>query len=267
MAFNARVMKKKILLGILVGLVVVLVAAVVLVGVFMDSIVKKAVETVGPQLTKVEIKLDGVSLSPLSGSGQLKGLFVGNPEGFKTPSAIKVASVKVAVDPGSLLSDKIIVKEINVQAPEITYEGPINTKNCNLNKILANLEEATGGSGDQPADKNKPAGDKEASAQKKLQVNDFVVTGAKLNLNVSSLGGKTMTVDLPDIHFKDLGTGTNGITAGELAKKFMGEVTGNVAKIVPQAIANIGKGALDLGKEGVNQLDKAAKGIKGLFKK
>jgi hypothetical protein len=55
--------------------------------------------------------------------------------------------------------------------------------------------------------------------------------------------------------------------AGELTKKFMGEVTGSVAKIVPQAAANLAKGALDLGKDGVNQLDKVGKGLKGLLKK
>src|SRR5437867_7333357 len=115
-------MKKLIIRGV----VVLLVLFVVAVGVsiyFLGSIVKKGVETVGPQITRTEIKLDSATLSLLSGSGKLKGLLVGNPEGFKTPSAIKVGSVSVGVVAGSVFSDKVRVTQVNVHAPEITFEG------------------------------------------------------------------------------------------------------------------------------------------------
>src|SRR5262245_18686030 len=114
---QSKLMKKLIVRFILV-LVVLLIVAVGVSIYFLGSIVKKGVETVGPQITKTEIKLDGATLSLLSGSGKLKGLFVGNPQGFKTPSAIKVGSVSVGVAPGSVLSDKVHVKEVRVEAPE-----------------------------------------------------------------------------------------------------------------------------------------------------
>src|SRR5262245_36239020 len=98
---------KKTLIRVAIVLVVLLVVAVVVVFASLNSIVKKGVETVGPQLTKVEIRLGGVKLSPFSGSGQLSQLFVGNPAGYKTESAMKVGDVKVSVDVGSLLSDTI----------------------------------------------------------------------------------------------------------------------------------------------------------------
>src|SRR5258707_15050984 len=104
-----------------VGLIVALLLMVGLVVAFfsLNSIVKKGVETLGPQMTKVEVRLGSADISPLSGSGRLKKLFVGNPEGYKTPSAIQIGSVKVAVKVGSVLSDTIVVDEINIQAPEI----------------------------------------------------------------------------------------------------------------------------------------------------
>ena len=52
-----------------------------------------------------------------------------------------------------MLSDKIIVKSIKVQGPEITYET--NLKDNNLSKIVANMQEATGGGQKEPA---KPQG-------------------------------------------------------------------------------------------------------------
>ena len=100
---------KKILIRLLIALVMVVVLVVVAIGLFLDSAIKKGVETIGPQVTKVDVKLDGVSLSLLSGSGKVKGLILGNPQGYQTPHAISVGSTSVSVSPGSLLSDKIVV--------------------------------------------------------------------------------------------------------------------------------------------------------------
>src|SRR5438094_653354 len=114
---------KKIVARILLGLVILLVLALVAMGLFLDSALKRSVETVGPLLTKVDVKLERVSLSILSGSGKIKGLVVGNPDGFKTPHAISVGAASVVLAPGSVFSDKVVVKSIRVEAPEITYEG------------------------------------------------------------------------------------------------------------------------------------------------
>lgn len=135
-------MKKRLIL-ILAVIAAVLLAGVFVVFLSLNSIVKKGFEAVGPKLTQVEMRLAGVNLSPLSGSGQLKGLFIGNPQGFKTESAIQVGEVKVAMKPMSLLSDTIVVEDVTVQAPEITFEWSLS--GSNLGKILANLEEAVGG--------------------------------------------------------------------------------------------------------------------------
>ena len=75
---------KKVLLIVAV-LVVVAVVALFVVGSNLDGIVKKAVETAGPKITQTSVTLDGVSLSPRSGSGAIKGLTVGNPSGYSSP--------------------------------------------------------------------------------------------------------------------------------------------------------------------------------------
>src|SRR6267143_6418065 len=124
---------KKLMIRAVIAVLVLLVVAVGLSIYFLGSIVKKGVETVGPQITGTEIKLDSATLSLLSGSGKLKGLLVGNPQGFKTPSAIKVGSVSVGVAPGSVLSGKVHVREVRVEAPEITFEGGL--KGNNLGKL------------------------------------------------------------------------------------------------------------------------------------
>src|SRR5262249_22161169 len=145
--------------------------------------------------------------------GKISGLVVGNPEGFKTPQAIKVGSTTLELEPRSLLSDKVIVKKIEVIEPDVTVEAGLG--GINLSKLLANVQEATGGSGTNAAAKPKePA----AEAGKKLQVNDFLISKAKVRVAMSDLGGQGAEVTLEDIHLTNLGSGPEGITAGELTE-------------------------------------------------
>ena len=81
---------KKLIIRLFIALIVVIVIAIFAAGPLLDKAIKKGVETFGPKLTKVDIKLESVSLSLFSGSGAIQGLVVGNPEGYKTPSAISV---------------------------------------------------------------------------------------------------------------------------------------------------------------------------------
>jgi hypothetical protein len=258
-------MKKLIIRGVVVLLVLLVVAVGVSIY-FLGSIVKKGVETVGPQITRTEIKLDSATLSLLSGSGKLKGLLVGNPEGFKTESAIKVGSVSVGVVAGSVFSDKVHVTQVNVQAPEITFEGGL--KGNNLSKLLDNVQAAAGGS-----DKTS-ATSKDTSSSKKLQVDDFVISGGKIHLSIDAgpLGGKSATVPLPEIHLTNLGSGPDGITAADLTAKVLKELLQAAIPAAEKAVVDLGKGAAtgvvkEAGKTATEGVEKATKGIGELFKK
>src|SRR3989442_6138202 len=114
---------KKLIIKIAVVVVVLVVLAVAVSIFYLGAIVKKGVEKVGPTITKTEMKVDGVTVSLLSGNAKFSGLVIGNPEGFKSESAIKMGSVSATVQPSSVFSDKIVVKSVNVQGPEITFEG------------------------------------------------------------------------------------------------------------------------------------------------
>src|SRR4051794_18583227 len=168
---------KKLFTRLFLILVLLVIVGIVWVHFFLDSTIKRGVETYGPKFTKVDVKLASVNLSLLSGGCSMNGFVLGNPEGFKSPSAISVGSSHVAIKPASMLSDKIIVQTVNMQAPEITFETGLNVKENNLSKILANLEEATGPAGEKPAAQPKEKG---GEGGKKLQVDEFIIKGAKL---------------------------------------------------------------------------------------
>jgi hypothetical protein len=250
---------KKLLLKLIVGLVVLLVAAAVVLYFSLGSIVKKGVETVGPQVTKVSVTLDSAGVSPLTGSGTIKGLVVGNPEGFKTDTAIRLGEASLSVDAMSVFSDKVRVKSVSVVGPEITYETAF--KGSNLSKLLENVEASAGAGG----------GGESGGASKKLQVDELSITGGKIHLSATMLGGQAMTVPLPDIHLKDLGTGEEGITPAELVQKVMKEVTSSATKAVAEPLAklgkNVGEAAEKAGEAVTDSAKKATEGVKNLFKR
>ena len=257
---------KKLLTRILIALVVLLILGVLAVSFFLDSAVKRGIETVGPMLTKVEVKLDSVSLSLLSGSGKIKGLLIGNPEGFKTPSAIQVGTASLALQPGSVFGDKVIIKSILVQAPEITFETDLKANN--LSKILANLQAATGGTESSSAKASPSA---QSKANRKLQVDDFLISGGKINVSLTTLGGKSATVPLPEVHLTDLGKGPEGITAAELATRVIQAIEKEAVKASSGVVSDLAKDATgltkDVGKTATGAADKLGQGLGGLFKK
>jgi len=253
---------KKLAIRLSIVLVVLIILGIAAVGFFMDGIIKRGIETVGPALTKVDIKLDGVSLSLLSGSGKIKGLIVGNPAGFKTPSAIKVGTAALALQPGSIFADKVVIKSISVEGPEITYEQGL--KGNNLNTILANLQAATGGN-------NASAQPKQSKPGKKLEVDEFVITGGKVHVGLTALGGGTATVPLPEIRLTDLGQGPEGITPAELTARVLQAIEKEAATGASQSVTDLGKGALGLtkgvGNTTSNAVEQVTKGLGGLFRK
>jgi len=252
---------KKLAVRILIAIVVLVILVLVGLALFLDNAVKRGVETVGSKLTQTEVTLQGVSLSLMSGSGKIKGLVVGNPSGFKSPSAISIGTASLDLVPRSLFADKVIIKSINVQAPEITFETDL--KENNLGKLQANVEAATGGS-----KKPTPNSD-EKKASKKLQVDDFQITGGKVLISLNALGGQSTTVNLPDIHLQGLGAGPEGITSAELTHKVLQLILQHATEAAAGNVSQLAKSALNLTNslpKSVGDAEKITKGIGDLLK-
>jgi hypothetical protein len=253
---------KKIIWSIVLGLLVIVVIVVVIVGFSLGSIVKKGVETVGPEITKTSIALDAVDLSLLTGTASVKGLVVGNPPGYTSPESIRVGKVSVGVSPLSVLSDKIIVHSVEMVGPEITFEGNPLSKN-NLGDIMDSVNQVAKNGGPAAASTNattQPAG----KPGKKLEVDDFLITGAKVHAKLTGVLNQELTLTLPTIHFSGLGTGPEGITATELTQRVLSEITSATVKALASNVSNLGSGA---GKAATENLDKLKKGLGGLLGK
>ena len=252
----------KTLLKVGVIVVLLLVVALTMIGVYFNSMIKAGVEAVGPKITGTTVKLDSVDLSPFSGQGRLKGLVVGNPPGFQAERAFKLADAKVKVDLKTALSDKLIIEEILIDGPEITYEaGPSGS---NLSKIQQNV--AAFGKSVAPKDAAESQSQKRDPTQKKVQINHFIVKNGQVNLSASILKGKAFTVRLPDLHLRDIGKESGGVMVQQAAA----EVLMAINKSVMQSVAGSGKllekAAEEAAKGLGSEAGKAVEGLKGLFK-
>lgn len=265
----------------LIKLLVLLVVLVLGIGVglffFLGTLVKKGVESAGPILTETPVTLAGAKISPLGGKGQLNDFTIANPEGFQTAHAIYAKNVELVVEPKSLMADKIVIRSIRVNQPEITLEG--GQGGSNLSTILESINKAVsqlpqGGAGEEP-----PGTDESSGAATKLQVDEFLITGGKVNFSASFLKGKSLSLSLPEVSLTNLGQGPEGITAAELAKQIFGKVLAGSTSAVSAKVKEMGfdlgdlSGILDgqgqqvldaITSEGAKQLQE---GLKGLFQK
>jgi hypothetical protein len=260
-------MKKKLLI-VAIALVVLLLVAVVAIGASLDKIIKQAVERAGPVITKVDVKLDKVELSLLNGEGSLHGFSLGNPEGYTSPTSLEFGLASLSLQPSSLMGDKVVIRYVRLDAPIITFEGGL--RGNNLSDLVNGMQS---GEDTAPTEESRePAEEPAAEAgSRKLQVDEFSLTGAKAIVKIKELGGEPKTLVLPDIQLTALGTGPEGITASELTKLVLDEVVRRTLEAVMSSggdLDKIGEAALkDLDDSGNEDAAKAVRGVMDLLNK
>ena len=243
-------MKKFLLIG--GGLLALALVAFVALEFFLGHIVTAGVNNFAPKLTQTKVVLGSAKVSPLTGSGTLRGLVVGNPKGWSDGNLCSLGQIHVDVAPFSLLGDHVIVNEIALEAPEFNYETKIIASN--VADLLKNIE-ATMGGGKNAA----PAATTKSGQPIKFAVKKFRLTNGKVRLGLAGTG---MTLPMPDIELNDLGTKEGGITPDQLVLSVMKSVTSSVVSATTKAAGQIGSTSGAAAAEGAKQ---AVEGLKGLF--
>ena len=180
---------------------------------------------------------------------------MGNPAGFESDHAFKLGQVSVALDTESIGGDTIVIKEVVIAAPSVTYE--IGSAGSNIDVIRKNVEAYTGG--------GSSGGDQKES-DVKLVIENLYIRDGKVNVSASALGGKSLGAPLPAIHLKDIGKKSGGASPGEVTNQIikavssgatqavgtlnLDKVLGGATGIAKDAVEK-GKDALEKGKDSV----------------
>jgi hypothetical protein len=231
---------KKILIALAV-LVLIIAGGLFYVWQNLGSLIKTAVEEAGTRVTQVKVSLKEADVAKVTdGALALRGLVVGNPSGFKTDSAFQLGEISVKVDPSTVTSDTIVIKEVVIGAPHVTYE--FAGSGSNIGTIQKNVEAFAGGSSG-----GSSSSSASSSGGKKVIIENLYVRDGKVDVSADFLQGQKTGTNLPTIHLKDIGKSGGGATPAQVAE----QVIAAIGKSATAAVAKLDVGAIKdaLGKE------------------
>lgn len=225
-----------------------------------EHLIAQAIRDYGPRITGVPVKLHSVQLDPYSGLASLQGLELGNPPGFKTRRAMELGEVSLRIEVATLTDPVVRIKELRVVKPFVTYERGEGGSNLDVieRNVQAYIDAQTQRNASGNIDGKSVA--KNPAKQKKLIIEHLYIQDARAEVSTALLQGRTLTVDMADIHLKALGEKTGGATPAEVSVEVVNAVTNAVMKSA--ALAPV-QGVVNSIKNGAKA---AGDAIKGLFK-
>lgn len=244
---------KKILIGLGVVAVVVVGAIAFLVG-NLDSLIKQAVEDVGSRATGAEVSLANVEVSVTDGSGALSGLRVGNPSGFKTDYAFDLGGISLSIDPNTVTSDPVVIREIVIDGPKLIYE--LSGTDSNIDAIQKNVDAFANSLGAGGGGSSSSSG----GEGPKLVIEDLYIRGGEVSVSAGFLEGKALGTPLPDIHLEDIGKDDGGASPAEVASQVISSLTDGITGLNLEGMMKDVSGAAAAAAE---EASKAAEGVAG----
>lgn len=231
----------------------------------LDSIVKAAVERYGSEATQARVTLKAVELSPTAGTGRMQGLVVGNPKGFSTPEAISLGDINLKIDITSLQSNPIVIKEVLISQPAITYE--YSGQGSNLDAIQKNVQAYAAKFGGGQSGTSTPAS-QSGGEERKVVIERLSVQNGSIGISHAALQGRSLSSPLPTIELTNIGKDKGGATPAEVAEKVLGTISAQASQI---ASADLQKQIGNLVKDQAGAVGGAAGGaadrLKGLLGK
>lgn len=195
-------MKRKWLKYLVVAVAVIAVVAILAVVALvsnLDDVVRQGVERSLSYVLQVDVTLREADVSVSAGRVTLRGLRVGNPDGYKTDHAFAADTVEAEVDVASFAGDEPIIRAIRVRSPHLTYEQRL--REANLTRLIKNARRFEK-KGEAPAEAPPP--DAPEPATKPVKIEEFLLDEGTVSLSAPVLRGRRASVDLPRVEIRDL---------------------------------------------------------------
>ena len=200
------------------------------------------------------VAFDRLAIAPLDGTVRIANLQVSNPAGFANKHLATIEQFKLDLDPDSLQSDTLLIRDILFEKPRIAYERKITTDN--IKALQAEIGKAVSRRGkdripDKAPEKVEP--EEGETAGQRVIIEHLLVEGGLVKAKLSAL--PSAPIPLPDIELKDMGKAEGGTSIGEALSRiggtFYDAIIGSVSSATGFAgDALKGAGALTLGTLG-----------------
>lgn len=248
-------MRNKIVIGgVILALTVFGAAQILWLG--LDAIVKRAIIHVTEDATQTPVDLRSVKIDLKQGTGILKGFSIANPKGFSKQTAVYLDAAALTIDHDSVLGDgPIIINEINIEGPKITYEFT-QSGNSNLEALKDSAEKNTS----TPATK----GDREG---RKIIIKDLYLKNGEIEIYHPLLKEQNITLKMPVLHLKNVGGESGGASPAQITEDIISHVAASAGGMGDTALnkqIGVFKNMLYKGK---NEVEELGNTVKGFFKK
>jgi uncharacterized protein involved in outer membrane biogenesis len=195
---------KKIIAGVLLGLVLVMFLLVL----WINRLAKVAVETAGTSALGVTTTVNGVDVGILTTSCTLSGLQVANPAGFKSDYFLKLSDGGIDVSVGSLIGDTVEVPRLALRGIKMNLVR--EHQQANYRTIIDNIARFQASRQTAEVD----------SSHKKFIFREVVIDDVEVKLDLLPLGGKLteLTVVIDQLQLENVGSeGNNGETLARVS--------------------------------------------------
>ncbi|TVO77740.1 hypothetical protein [Sedimenticola selenatireducens] len=218
---------KRLAIGLTTTLIVVIVGLYIFLSSNLGSLIVDAVESFGPKVTQSKVSLNSANIA-ITGEGELNGLVVGNPKGYKSDNAFELGAIKMVLDTDSLTSDVIRIKSILIESPKLNYE-PGGDAGSNLKQLVNNVQQFAGSStsSEEKSEKGK---------EKKLIIDLLSIVDGEVSVT-TPLSDQPISTSLPNIELKDIGKKSGGTSSSDVVKLVIEKVT--------SAATNVGNISVD----------------------
>jgi hypothetical protein len=265
----------KTILKVVLVLVLLLVIVVATVPLWISPVAKKAVETGGTEAMGVKTTLAELDIGLFSGTCDLAGLNIANPEGFETPHFMDLGSGAVAVDIQTLQNDVVEIPKFELTGLDMNLEK--GSGQANYEKIMENLQKLSTGE-EQPTEEKEPG--------KKFVIKEIVIKDVKVT---AKMVGVTVPMKIDEMRLENVGSEGEGVDMKKLIALIVSGVLKGVAEegagVLPEGISKgladgleglkglgeHGEAAAklieDAGVDSTEEIDKAGDKVKDLFGK
>ncbi len=247
-------MKKplKILLKTVLCLLAIAVVAVLALPLWIGPVGKSVAHSVVPGITGTDFHLGILALNQYSGHLEVGDMQLSNPSGYSEKYAVTLGGLTVDLEPLSLASDVIHVRDIVVKDVFVSYvsggaEGVNNFKQIQYNvaggkeKYEAKQKAAEA---EEEAKKNEP---KSEESSKKVIIDHLQITGVSIKLG-------PVPIRIPvDITLTDIGKESGGAMFADVWKEIYASIC-KAAGVLGEQLKAIG----DLAGEAAKQAQEAA---------
>ena len=220
----------------------------------LEMVVKKAVNKYGSPVTNTAVNVNGLDVSLSKGTATVHQITVANPENYKTPYAIQLDNVHVGLDVNSLTKDTIIINEIVVDKPVISFEMLSLTQN-NIADLINNVNKYSASTASQEESANTEG----SSSSKKVIIKKVVVSNGEINGAVTSAPDiVSAAVPLPTLTLNNVGENTDGMSIGESIAFILNKLLSSISTtVISSNLANLN----DAANNAVNGVKETAGGV------